>query len=576
MPDLSQGKWYWRVMALDAGGNGENIPRPSLYSLVSEFTVDLRIMPNTATSATIIFDWNPAFNNPLYAVIVNSDTDNDPTTQVVTGYAGCPEYMAQTQCSLVGLPLGTYSWYLKVDYEAISLPAQIFRISPPAPPAPTLLTLANNVEIGPNMAEYVQQTFTWNAVPVPVGSSLTHSYEIQFNPSATFNLPSITSPFLTLPQYTISLPEGVWYWRVRTLNNFGVAGAWSLVRKLTFDEVPPAAPTITSPLENSTINTLFPTIRWNTVSGAVRYRATVGTSNVYEGTATSFVMGDVLKLGLNAVTITAYDRAGNAASSTRLFRVTLGRAPLNDASISLPGTISTTRPTFQWFSTLGASTYRFEISDTTDFNTPRLSKSLASLSYSLTAAEALPLGDYYWRVYPEGMQYGGDDAFRLIVRGTPPAPLATSLTITPDALISATDLPTGAFAWTGVTLPANVATITYEVQFARNSAFTLNLSTLTTATTNVALPQTLADGIIYARVRTIFDEGLPTEARGTWATRTYTQDAVAPVAPRLTAPLVQISTSNVRIAWGAVTGAVAYEVIVDGGTAVTRTPYAPS
>jgi len=66
---------------------------------------------------------------------------------------------------------------------------------------------------------------------------------------------------------------------------------------------------------------------------------------------------------------------------------------------------NTTTPTFDWTAIADESgvKYSFDVDNDADFSSPLVSKSkLYSLSYTLTAEEALPNGNYYWRVMQRG------------------------------------------------------------------------------------------------------------------------------------------------------------------------------
>src|SRR5690606_16936916 len=101
----------------------------------------------------------------------------------------------------------------------------------------------------------------------------------------------------------------------------------------------------------------------------------------------------------------------------------------------------------------------------------------------------------------------------------------------------------------------------YELQWATNSAFTLNLQTTLVAapTTTLSLP-TPPDSpgtLYYRRVRTRNALGVPGPFS---AARSFTLDTSAPDAPTLLMPAQDALTSNSRptLSWRAVPGASAY------------------
>ncbi len=111
-------------------------------------------------------------------------------------------------------------------------------VNPPAPAvpaAPALLSPANGATVA------LPATLDWADV------SGAASYRIQIDDSSNFSAPRIVDQTLAASQLTTgSLPVRQHWWRVRSLNSAGTAGAWSAVRSFTPATAPPPAPALSA------------------------------------------------------------------------------------------------------------------------------------------------------------------------------------------------------------------------------------------------------------------------------------------------------------------------------------------
>ena len=75
------------------------------------------------------------------------------------------------------------------------------------------------------------------------------SYQIQIDTVLTFATPDQTLTTVSPSTSTTSnfLPDGKYYWRVRAVNTFGVAGLWSAKWNLTVDTTGPVQPVLRTP-----------------------------------------------------------------------------------------------------------------------------------------------------------------------------------------------------------------------------------------------------------------------------------------------------------------------------------------
>jgi hypothetical protein len=116
------------------------------------------------------------------------------------------------------------------------------------------------------------------------------------------------------------LPDGEYYWRIAFINEDGVEGAFSEVRKITVDSTPPEIEII-SPQQNAVIDQSKVTVHGKTEPGVLLW---VKGLPVEVGANTGkFTMRVTLEKGKNDVHFLARDRAGN--ESTETLRITRGK-----------------------------------------------------------------------------------------------------------------------------------------------------------------------------------------------------------------------------------------------------------
>jgi hypothetical protein len=106
--------------------------------------------------------------------------------------------------------------------------------TPPPPAAPALLAPFNNDVPSQPI------TFDWSEVAGAL------SYIIQIDDSSAFTAPRVRDQAVTGSMYATSgLAAVPLFWRVRSVNTAGVAGAWSAVRTFT-PEAPPPLPVLST------------------------------------------------------------------------------------------------------------------------------------------------------------------------------------------------------------------------------------------------------------------------------------------------------------------------------------------
>lgn len=119
-------------------------------------------------------------------------------------------------------------------------------------------------------------TFTWNAVEAG------YQYRLQISRNNTFS--TLVRNALVLPGKltftTTALNDGQYYWRVAAYDAGKNMSTWSNTRTFTVDTVKPAAPQLTAPANNATIQGI-PTYMWKAVTGAKFYQVSRATNSTF-------------------------------------------------------------------------------------------------------------------------------------------------------------------------------------------------------------------------------------------------------------------------------------------------------
>lgn len=569
---LQHGKTYaWSVVALDAALNESD------SSPVWKFSVNLMNAPADGiavvapVAARPTFTWYPAgFVGVQYVL----EVDDENTFADPLRYQS-PLLTTTSHPLPVGaeLPTGaTYFWRVRVLNHALPVPAAVpvrsFVVTPAASPPVTLLT--------PTNASVVKDDpviFTWRAVAATAPNQ-PYTYQIQIAKNRTFATDIVDDQTTAAGVTTANnaLPEeGVYFWRVRALNNVGAPGAWSAVWSLTVDRTALAAPFLKAPLDGSTTNLVRPTLSWNAVTGAVAYYVTLTedgnptplfVDRKVTGTSlalTAAVLPTPLKHGaVYEWWVKSEDKALNVSGNSQMwaFIVNLMKTPANGAGIR---TVLPARPVFTW-ATAGLPVtppvvYKLTVGKDHLF---AVSKEYTTSAMTFTP----PLGETFFNT--PGTYY-----WKLQVNGEPANPpvwtfvLSTTLPAAPTLVSPATNtsfnvLPT--LKWNS---PAG-GPFSYEIQVATNNTFTSLIAgapfVVPVNTTSFDALPALDDGTYWWRVRALNADLAP----GPWsASRSFIYDTDAPtnVPVLLTPANGAIFTGPLpRFTWRAVSGFTRYEI----------------
>lgn len=269
-----------------------------------------------------------------------------------------------------------------------------------APAVPTLVTPATGTEVDGIPA------FGWNAV------SGAAKYEFQLSADSGFN--STQASFFTEnTRATLdkTLPNGTYWWRVRSVDASGAASGWSTAWSIEKNWA--AAPTLSAPADGATV--VYPTtpltLRWSAVPRAAEYELSVATDPLLGSMISTLYPLETQALeftptGLLAPNQTYYwavrpiDAQGNRGSRSPVWSFTWQWPSEKTPSVTdLASDDEQYDPEFSWTPVLGAARYEVEVNASSDF--PSGSKvccSGTSIGTSLSPTEALADNVYYWRV----------------------------------------------------------------------------------------------------------------------------------------------------------------------------------
>ncbi len=314
-----------------------------------------------------------------------------------------------------------------------------------------------------------------------------------------------------------TIPNGVYYWRVRAKNINSVAGAFSGSRSFTIDTTGPVAPVLSTPANAASIIGT-PAFTWLASTSAVKYQFEY--DNDSDFSSPTFTSAELTTLNhtppamaintLFSWHVRAKDAAGNwGAWSTARTITILPPAPAVPALVApAHGSISANPvPTLNWNSVVNAATYQVQLDNNSTFTSTEMDSSISGTNI---VAPSLADGVYYWRV--RAINTGGISAWSVVRRVTiaQPIPLAPVLLSPADSFTDVTGTPE--FDWQSV-----VGGDTYQIQVDDNSDFSSPEFDDSAGTASRTPLSALADGTYYWRVRAINIYSTPGDWSDTWS-----------------------------------------------------------
>ena len=415
---------------------------------------------------------------------------------------------------------------------------------------PTLLTPIHSASLNDSTP-----TATWTAVSGAL------SYDIELGADSVFDV-SYGTENVPGTSYTPSspLPDGTYWWRVRTVDNMG-AGDWSAARRFYIDTENPGVSTAVSPVDDSYVNDSSPLLDWTSASGAYEYNIVVDNSITF---VSPFVDTFVFASEYQLPTLTenqffwkvqARDKAGNIGSWSPTYDFTVDITPPGSIALYSPsnGTRTDDPWAYETYSDPDAVLYLFEFGNNPSFDIIYERGTNENPIYAWDE----PDGDIYWHAcaIDRAGNYGPwSETWVVTIDATGPTP---PIPLTPANNSFTTDtfprfewsITESAVQWEG--------SISYN-NFASWWTFTVDGAEEYHDYTGTELGESL----VYWRIRGRDDLW----NWGQWSeTMVFTVDITPPEAVTLVSPADEeiISDNTPTFNWEAVEGAVVYRVVMD-------------
>lgn len=484
---LNQRSYYWRVR----GQDGSNNPMTRWTNPIF-FTVNLLKAPldgGFTTDTTPAFTWftGGAGLPHLVQVFNNVDLSGSPV-------ATCS---GTTTCTSPVLTPGIYYWRLNVN-NVVSEVSRMLIITTP-PPTPPVITspTANQVTTDSTFE------FTWNDV---TGFG-TVTYQLQVDNVSKFTSPEINELSVSNNQFAsaVSLPDGKYFLRIRTINNLGAFGAWSAARPFTVNSKLMKAPATGGYTFDRT-----PTFTWT---------AAPGKQYVFQlSETTDFAVLETVSCTMPTTLLTCTP-VTNLDLDQYYWRVNLvGEDPVptyfslivTDVILAPPvivvptnnGGTSDSTPTISWTAVGGALSYDVQIATASNFKPETLVANTSSATNFTEIVPGLMDGKYFVRIRTIN-QHGAPGAWNKPIAFVVDtvAPLATNVTAPVNNTIVTNGKPQIKWkAVKGVTrFWVQIAT---SPTFASSSLVVSNSYATKTSYTLQAY-EALPEGTYYVRVRAI-------------------------------------------------------------------------
>jgi hypothetical protein len=264
MKNLVAGMYFWSVQAIDSSLAGSAFATEGIFSIVTppsqialfgpvlttpgtSSSFDAAISPITAT-LPITYVWQTTGQTPVVHADSLTYTDTENFAWDTTG----TQIISVTAINAGGIVTATHEIIVK---HLVYLPIIVQRW-PPVPYAPILAAIDNADGDG-------NYTVSWAEQP----SQLADTYTLQEATNAAFTIG--VRDVCTTSQTTCTVTgklAGVYYYRVRGLNNWGY-GEWSNLQ--TANAIPVATPLLYA-IDNPDQDNLY-VVSWSSVTGAISY-----------------------------------------------------------------------------------------------------------------------------------------------------------------------------------------------------------------------------------------------------------------------------------------------------------------
>ncbi len=400
---LADGIYYWQVQGITTDGSH------SVWSSSQVFKIDKTgpVAPGYGSPIDgAEVEGNPIFKwqSVLDAVSYNFAYDRDGDT--TNGFEFVSPELKKTQFSpMFTLPNENIFWFVqakdKLGNWGSWSKSRVVWVHPRIPSAPKLISPSYYFSTKNQSPE-----FTWSEVLYGIGYQLQLANNPMFNTIFYDSGPVLTDLALTLP---ISLPVGIYYWRVRAWNADGELSPWSIRRIIYIDQTPPAAPKPVAPVTQAVVLGT-PIFKWRVPSSAKSFVFEYSATKEFSSPITSSLLSHsyykptpVIPEGVWYWHVCAFDEAGNqgAWSSTQV--VSVEPTKPTQPKLKTPDTgFFSDKPSieFEWFGANYAHHYEIQVDDNYHFSSVNISSSSnpGDLFIDIGTIGNLTPGIYYWRV----------------------------------------------------------------------------------------------------------------------------------------------------------------------------------
>lgn len=566
--------YYWQVRAAnETSGAGPwsslnsfqtpPAPAPAKPALVAP--------EDGATVDTLLptLDWEDDPNSGNYSISYRVQLSENPlfsgtlaANQVVPG-------SSYTPASWAPLKKGTtYYWRVQGINGGVNGEWSDSRsfLTPTLPGVPSLADPANGTAL---------DTLTPTLSVSPVAGAT--GYEAQVSTASWF--PSGTSTVVVrssspLLSVTNSLKYGTtYYWRARAANAAGQSN-WSSYWTFATPPPPPppAAPTLLQPTDGALVGSARPTLDWDDVPNATKYRVEWSKSSTFQWTEASrdnltqstFILDVDLEYDKQYYWRVRATGDGGDGPYSAIYGFRTPAGPPAAVTLLAPensGVADSPLQRFDWADSLGAESYRFQISTDSTFLEPLVVDETTTASEFTLVSPLAANTSYFWRVAARNGV--GDAPWSETWSFTvPEAPEAVSPLSPAQGELLATLRPV--LTWDAADRAAY-----YEVRYARSTAYGDWVEPVRVVGTSFAVTVALVRDADYSwQVRAVNGGGT-----GPWSpVRTFhtpLSAAEPPTAPNLLAPADQetLTTVTPTFTWDASLEANGYhlQVSTDSG-----------
>ena len=546
-PLLPNTGYIWRVSATNANSTSAY---SSVFNFKSALATPTLLSPHdTATSVTLspTLTWSLDLSGTTsYTLQVSTAADFSALVVNQSGIGGSSFAVGPLS------PSTLYYWRVQgsaaVNTSAYSALFS-FTTSNAPPSVPTLTSPASG-----NTGVLLSPTLSWNA------SSGATSYRLQVSTLPDFSvLIKDTSGILgTSAVVGPLLPNTGYNWRVSATNANG-ASAYSSIYNF---KSALTTPILLSPHDTATAVVLSPSLAWALdLSGTTSYTLQVSTAADFSTLVVNQggIIGSSFAVGpLSPDTLYYWRVRGALATNTSAYSAVFSfrtiKAPPSVPALMAPASGNTgvlLRPTLSWSASLGATSYRLQVSTLPDFSV-LVKDTSGILDTSVVVGPLLPNTGYNWRV--SATNANGTSAYSSVFNFK--SALATPTLISPHDTATGVSL-TPTMTWS----PDLSGTTIYTVEVSTAADFSV-IAARGGGTTNAsaAIGPLTPDTLYYWRVR----GALATNTSAYSAVFSFRTIKAPPAVPTLLAPAsgnngVLISPT---LSWNASTGATSYTLHV--------------